>query len=559
MAKKYLIMGIGGILILAIGVSFAYFTAQMTGNAANVSATAAQIGAVSYTAQGVTTSNTKILPGWSSGAKSVVVTRQASSVDVTYTCTLHITENDFTDMVLAVSGDNYVSAANKTLTALDTDVVIASGTITASNASVTKTTYYTVSFPETYGNQNTQKEADFTGTVTCELSSGTIYYNNDNQSGTTSQPALTLVNQVLSDNTTRLTRSDFSTSLSTTNTGTLYTTTNTEDGSTVYYFAGNALNNWVKFGKCTNSSYNCTVGEDLYWRIIRTNEDIEDRGIRLLYAGSGSVANENAYIKTAVYSGSKDDPMYAGYMWGTSGSLANNRTNQINKSNVATEISAWYTATFNASSDANSKDSSGNLYHNYISSTAIYCNDRSVSYGSYNTGSTAFYFGASFRLGSGDKIPSYACGANDSGYGNYYEGTPSIADKFTGSATNSQNITIGNGLLGNTPAALITADEIAFAGGGYNLGAYTWYHYNAATTPGSSTGSYAWWTMTPNYWYNKQVTGFYVSAYNQVGRITDMYVNISERIRPVISLKASVLWDSGDGSPSSPYTVKLGN
>ena len=62
-------------------------------------------------------------------------------------------------------------------------------------------------------------------------------------------------------------------------------------------------------------------------------------------------------------------------MWGTTGSLANNRTSQTNKSNVATEISSWYTATFNTSSDANSKDSSGNLYHNYISKTAIYCND----------------------------------------------------------------------------------------------------------------------------------------------------------------------------------------
>ncbi len=43
----------------------------------------------------------------------------------------------------------------------------------------------------------------------------------------------------------------------------------------VYYFAGNPDNNWVKFGKQNDS--------DIWWRIIRTNED---GSVRLLYAGT---------------------------------------------------------------------------------------------------------------------------------------------------------------------------------------------------------------------------------------------------------------------------------
>ena len=59
----------------------------------------------------------------------------------------------------------------------------------------------------------------------------------------------------------------------------------------VYYFSGNSLNNWVKFGK--NKS-----GDELYWRIIRINED---SGVRMLYSGT-SPATQEAYIDISTYS-----------------------------------------------------------------------------------------------------------------------------------------------------------------------------------------------------------------------------------------------------------------
>lgn len=67
---------------------------------------------------------------------------------------------------------------------------------------------------------------------------------------------VSIYDKLLSDKTTRLTRTSFSSRFETDNTKTLYTST--EDGTTVYYFAGNALDNWVKTnvpGVCTYNGY----------------------------------------------------------------------------------------------------------------------------------------------------------------------------------------------------------------------------------------------------------------------------------------------------------------
>ena len=73
----------------------------------------------------------------------------------------------------------------------------------------------------------------------------------------------TLYDQLLIDNSRIKTRTDFNTTFTETNTGTLYKANESIVGNTpkdVYYFAGDAKNNWVKFG-------------GFYWRIIRTNHD----------------------------------------------------------------------------------------------------------------------------------------------------------------------------------------------------------------------------------------------------------------------------------------------
>ena len=315
-----------------------------------------------------------------------------------------------------------------------------------------------------------------------------------------------LYDKLLSDKSTRPgARTDFSKVLTNDNTNTLYTST--ENRTTVYYFAGNATDNWVKFGK--NAS-----NQDLYWRIIRTNSD---GGVRLLYHGTSTTATD-AYIGTSAFNSTRDNPMYVGYMYGTSGSLVNNRTN-ANNSTIKTTIDNWY------------KDNLNSNYGKYISTTAVYCNDRSVTNGTYST-SSSFDYAAYTRLKT-NKTPSYDCAATE--------------DKFTVDSST------GNGKL-KYPIALMTADEVLFAGGLYGTNAPTWYYKNSAN--GSSTGDTWWWLLSPSIWGGSHAHVFGVGGSSNPGGLYNNLVSGTLGVRPVLSLKADVLYKSGDGSAESPYEIQ---
>ena len=309
----------------------------------------------------------------------------------------------------------------------------------------------------------------------------------------------TLLSQILNDKTTRPgARTDFSKVLTDNNTNTLYTST--EDSKTVYYFAGNATDNWVKFGK--NAS-----NQDLYWRIIRTNSD---GGVRLLYHGTSTTATD-AYIGTSAFNSSYNNIAYVSYMYGNLGSVANARENTTD-STIKTIIDKWY------------KDNLNTNYGKYLSTTAVYCNDRSTS--------DNLNFGARTRLIT-NKTPSYDCATTE--------------DKFTVDSST------GNGKL-TYPIALMTADEVSFAGGLYGTNAPTWYYYNSAN--GSSTGSTYWLLLSPSYWYGSYAYVFHVRGSSHPGNVNDSSVIAAYGVRPVISLKSCIKYSTGNGSASDPYTIK---
>mgnify|MGYP006966542546 FL=1 len=308
----------------------------------------------------------------------------------------------------------------------------------------------------------------------------------------------TLSERLLSDKSTRPgERTDFSTVLTTDNTKTLYT--GTEDGTTVYYFAGNATDNWVKFG-------------GYYWRIIRTNAD---GSTRMLYHGTSTTATD-AYIGTSTFNSTYNDPMYVGYIYGTSNSTAIDRSN-TNNSTIKEVIDVWYKNNLNTN------------YGKYINTTAAYCNDRNVIDGTYNTSS--FSYAGRTRLYS-NKAPTYNCLTTE--------------DKFTITGN------IGNGKL-TYPIALMTADEISYAGGVYDKNSLTWYYYNSVKS--SSTGSINWWLISPFNWYGNTAYTFLVYGSTHSGVLGNSYVNNTLGVRPVISLKADVVYKSGDGTASSPYEI----
>ena len=303
----------------------------------------------------------------------------------------------------------------------------------------------------------------------------------------------TLYAKLLADKTMRPNRGSFSSVLTSNNTNTLYTST--ENGTTVYYFAGNATDNWVKFG-------------GYYWRIIRTNSD---GGVRLLYHGTSTTATD-AYIGTSAFNSSYNNIAYVSYMYGSLGSIPNARTNQTNSSTIKTTIDNWYAKNMTS-------------YTKYLSTTAVYCNDRSTSDNKY--------FGAYTRLDT-NKTPTYDCEATE--------------DKFT------VDTSTGNGKL-TYPIALMTADEISFAGGVYGTNAPTLYYYNSAN--GSSTGDTWWWLLSPYDWDGGYAYVFSVRGSSNPGYLSGgNVVDFTSGVRPAISLKSCIKYSTGDGSASAPYTIE---
>ena len=360
----------------------------------------------------------------------------------------------------------------------------------------------------------------------------------------------TLGYQIMGDNPTRNTRDTYDTVFTTDTTGTLFTATeknvhNTID-TTVYYYAGNTTNNWVKFGifasdgpirgyssatdtfeeyttleECnsassfnTNCSYAWKKGDPMYWRIIRTNAD---GSVRLLYSGTSYDITEG-YIGKSKFTKTIKDPMYVGYKYGTSGTLESNRTNE-NDSTIKTYIDTWY---------------QNNLivYTKYLSSNAVYCNDRELKSGEkYST--TSFFYASDERI-STNKQPTYNC--------------TNMRDAFSINNTEAKL---------TYPIALMTADEVSYAGGQVSTKLtvpYAWYYTNANGE--SITGSNFTWTLSPYYLGMFGVSVWGVQGSGSPGSLEQNYVGNTAVVRPAISLKSCVKYSSGDGTAGNPYTIK---
>ena len=598
--KKELIIILSSLLVIVLSVSVAYFTTKILGTGKEISVESADLKVI-FTSGSGTINGTNIEPGWSSGENTFTVKNESNG---TYKYNIIIKDlvNTFaTEGFLQYKITSTDGGYNMTDFADVPKSSTASDTILAENIGIEKGTTHTYKIIINYNNSDdVDQSADMGKTLT-----GKIFI-------TKGTETVTLANKLLENNPIISTRTDFSTPFTTNTANTLYKTA--ENGTNVYYFAGQdtvntPINNWVKFGKerVTSCTYNgeevyypiyyttytdedgteykdmlsvrkireasectsvcifydvlidgnpkltgltetkckelggvestyiengATAGQaeekDVYWRIIRTNEN---GGLKLLYFGN----NPNSSFRIIGYSYfGYDDRVYgvfsAGYMTGNyndyntneTSNIANTRKNEEN-SFIKTFLDDWY---------------ENNIYQNYDEYTdkdVIYCNDR--SYGDENRNE----FGAFIRLET-NRTPTYMCGGN--GKGGLFEASQSIADKFNVSGQNG-----GNEKL-TYPIALISADEVAYAGGVNSTNAPMWYSTNSSNE--SSNGSVDWWTMTP-YEYDTEIGTriFTVRSYN----INDCYAYDFYGVRPVVSLKACTLWSHGDGSADNPYEI----
>ena len=260
MQKKQTILVVASLLVVVLSVTLAYFTAQIIGEGKNISVSSADLKIVFTDTDGNIAGN-GITPGWSSSKTFTV--KNESNGTYKYDIIIKDLVNTFktykylqykitsTDGGYNMTGYSYLpKASTKEDVALAYEISIDKG----------KTHTYTVEIK--YVNDEAVDQSIDMG----QSLSGTIYIREF------TKPTMKLTDKLMADNPTIKTRTTF-TAFTETNTGTLYKATEqigTDPVKDVYYFAGDAKNNWVKFA-------------NFYWRIIRTNYD---GSIKLLYAGT---------------------------------------------------------------------------------------------------------------------------------------------------------------------------------------------------------------------------------------------------------------------------------
>ena len=307
---------------------------------------------------------------------------------------------------------------------------------------------------------------------------------------------------------TVLTRTSFSSTVTNTTTGTIYKSANEsqyDDFGEVYYFAGNPTDNWFQFG--TNSS-----GQPLYWRIVRINGD---GSIRLIYNGKSTnqTGNSTMINTSKAFNSSYNNNMYVGYMY-QSGQPHGLTTN----SSIKTTLDSWYLS--NLADEAE-----------YLDGNAGFCGDRTPYSGS-GTGTTQTYYAAYNRLVNSKNL-SFKCTDSQDLYTTPGSSKGNGAVKVTPSDNDSPA----------TPIGLITADEVAFAGGVYNQSNTRYYLYNNAY----------YWTMSPSY-YNIGIAARVFIVYDY-GSLDGSSVTWTDPgVRPVINLRADVQL-TGTGSRNDPFVV----
>ena len=577
MQKKQTILVVASLLVVVLSVTLAYFTVQIIGKGKDVTINSADLKIIFTDSDGAI-SGSNIEPGWSD-TKTFTVENKSNetykyNIVIQDLVNTFVTEGYLQYKITSTNGGyNMTEFKDVPKSSAPKNKILAYSV----SIPVGVTQSYTVEFK--YANDESVDQSEDMG----KKLSGKLFITEG------SKP--TLLSQILEDNPTRNTRSnnnngtnDFATPLTTTATGTLFTSTESITGITdspkeVYYYAGNTTNNWVKFGTTKSCIYNnsevyyadlssgnmvirrphnqeeclssnvCILGDmagvgvtdnictrnggtltgekasfegvkPLYWRIIRTNHD---GSIRLLYVGTSHDTTTGNIGKSA-FNSLDDSPKYVGYKYGEDTSLDTIRNNTTD-STIKTFIDSWYQTNLTN-------------YTKYLSTSAVYCNHRSEGTGqTYNyasSPSSQFNFAPYYRMDYDTKgakaNPSYNC--------------TDIRDAFSVDNTSAKL---------DYPISLMTADEIAFAGGVAFKTMNTPYAWFISNSAGTQVSTY-WWSLSPVYWDGSSagVWGWYPDVAN-LGSSLD--VSNTFDVRPAVSLKSCTLYSTGDGSATNPYTI----
>ena len=295
---------------------------------------------------------------------------------------------------------------------------------------------------------------------------------------------------------------------------------------------------------------------DTCWRIVRTTGS---GGVKMIYNGkwTGSTcanATTNAQVTTQAFNATSNignksiiatgytfNPSYKtttgstaySTLFGSNSSYSGNSTNSTIKGYIE---NTWFTNI--------------NSYSSILEPSAGYCNDRTIYTATSGTGAqtavadsysistpyttatygiTEYYFGARIRTGTTVQAPTLGCPRSN-------------ADLYTTSSASNGNKQLAK------PAALITADEVAFAGSGYSSST-TPYHANSYLRSGSG-----FWLLSPsNRDSGGNASGFRLHSNSYLG---SNYMLGTLGVRPAISLKEGTEVSSGSGTATDPWVIE---
>ena len=304
---------------------------------------------------------------------------------------------------------------------------------------------------------------------------------------------------------------------------------------------------------------------DTCWRIVRTTGS---GGVKMIYQGkwTGSTcanAQAAAQVTTSAFNGTSatyQQIVRVGYTYNStyatnsskSGTIAqvfgsnSNPAANNTRSDIKTYIEdTWYAANMTK-------------YTSMLEPSAGYCNDRTMNTttswttplaesttiaSTYGTsGQQAYYFGAYPRNLNAAQPPSLTCGNK------FTQIDRSTVDLYRYNGTNgAAGSTTANYL--KYPAALLTADEVSFAGSGSSKASQgSAYHANSYLR----SGSY-FWLLSP---YARASNGYaYGFALFSNGILINYFVSNSYGVRPAISLASGTSASSGSGTAADPWVV----
>ena len=572
MQKKQTILVVASLLVVVLSVTLAYFTAQIIGEGKNISVSSADLKIVFTDTDGNIEGN-NITPGWSNSKTFTV--KNESNGTYKYDIIIKDLVNTFKTykyleykITSTDGGYNMTDYVYLPKASTSEDVAL------AYEVSIDKGKTHTYTIEIKYVNDESVDQSIDMG----QSLSGTIYIREF------TKPTMKLTDKLMADNPTIGTRTTF-TAFTETNTRTLYKATEqigTNESKDVYYFAGDAKNNWVKFGKTTESSCTykgkevvyvdmtnqiernhpenetectstniCDTGKILGYVVGLTESECtnvdgskwitdkatwngiitkdiywriirtnHDGSIKLLYTGT-SPDTMSGYIGVSAFNPTDNDSMYVGYKYGTKGSLENHRLN-TNDSTIKTYVDNWY------------KNNLTN-YTKFLSKDAVYCNDRNLASGAeYSTG---YFHYASYERIYTNKQPTYNC--------------TNMSDAFSVNNTSAKL---------DYPVGLMTIDELSYAGGQADTTLnvpYAWYYTNANGE--SITSITATWSLSPFSWFGSDPIVWAVNGSAAPGNLGGGGGGRSAAVRPSVSLLSCNLISRGDGSPENPYVVYTGS